>query len=93
MKANPKSFVVSAMPGVVGKVFAADQLLDAVELAQRAQSLGFEGRIVTVFDDETLRDFDLAGKGWGAELPASPFVDAAALPARKLAPIPVGNEK
>ena len=83
-KAQVQKLIVSAMPGVVGKVFPADQLLDAVELAQRAKALGFEARIVTVFDDETLRDFDPAGKSWGAELPASPFADAQALPLRKV---------
>lgn len=82
-KTNPRAVIVSAMPGVVGRAFSADQFLDAVELAARAKALGFEGKIVTVFDDDSIREFDPATKVFKAELPASPFENAAALPDAK----------
>lgn len=83
MKTAPRAVIVSAMPGVVGRAFPADQFLDAVELSARAKALGFEGKIVVAFDDDTMREFNPATKGFGAELSESPFQAAAALPDSK----------
>lgn len=88
MKAKPARHLVTVLPGIVGATYHDGELLHAVELAARAKALGFEGEIVTVFDDDTLRPFDPTAKAWGAELPASPFAgDAEKLPARKIADV------
>lgn len=72
-KATPRAHIVSAFPGVAGRAYSAEQFFDAVEMAERAKALGYEGKIVTVFEDDTVREFDPAAKAWTAELPALPF--------------------
>jgi hypothetical protein len=70
--AKPRMHLVSATPGVLGRTVQGGELFDAIEIAARARTAGYEGKIFTVFDDNTIQEFVLATKAWSGVIP-NPF--------------------
>lgn len=70
MNPKPSQFLVSALPGVLGKSYLAGGFIEALRDARELRSIvGFEGKLFSVFDDGTVREFDLVARTFGAPIP------------------------
>lgn len=71
--AKPNSFMVSALPGVLGKIYPIGGFIDALRDARELRGIaGFEGKLFSVFDDKTVHEFDFAARAFGPAI-AYPF--------------------
>lgn len=67
---RPVSFMVSALPGILGKTYPAAGFIDALRDARELRGIaGFEGKLFAVFDDDTVHEFDFAGRQFGPAIP------------------------
>jgi len=70
---KPVSFFVSALPGILGKVYAQTGFIDALRDAREMRGIaGFEGKLFAVMDDGLIREFDFAARQFTAPV-AFPF--------------------
>lgn len=69
----PHSIIVTGLPDQPGAVLKGTELIAAVEVAQRARALGLEGKVLMVYEDQKIEEFDLDAKTRAvrAELPWS----------------------
>lgn len=68
--AKPATFMVSALPGVLGKMYPAGGFIDALRDARELRTItGFQGKLFSVFDDGTVHEFDLTARTFGPAIP------------------------
>jgi len=70
---KPVRYLVSALPGVLGKAYDQAGLIDALRDAREMRGIaGFEGKLFAVMDDGLIREFDFAARQFTAPV-AFPF--------------------
>lgn len=73
MNIKPVSFMVSVLPGVLGKAYPAGGFIDALRDARELRGIaGFEGKLFAASSEGSIHEFDFSARQFGPAV-AYPF--------------------